>query len=38
MLSLLAVRAYPITREKHAEIRAELNKRKVTIEPSVEAA
>ncbi|MEI8133170.1 MAG: MFS transporter [Leptolinea sp.] len=28
LLSLLAVRAYPITREKHAEIRAELAKRK----------
>jgi len=28
LLSFLAVRAYPITREKHAEIRAELAKRK----------
>jgi GPH family glycoside/pentoside/hexuronide:cation symporter len=28
LLSLLAVKAYPITREKHAEIRAELAKRK----------
>ncbi len=28
LLSFLAVRAYPITREKHAEIRAELEKRK----------
>lgn len=28
LLSLLAVRAYPITREKHAEIRAELARRK----------
>ena len=30
LLSFLAVRAYPITREKHAEIRAELAKRKAT--------
>jgi len=36
LLSFLAVRAYPITREKHAEIRAELDKRKVSIEASVE--
>jgi len=28
LLSFLAVRAYPITREKHAEIRAELERRK----------
>jgi len=30
LLSFLAVRAYPITREKHAEIRAELAKRKAS--------
>lgn len=36
LLSFLAVRAYPITRDRHAEIRAELDKRKVTIEPTVE--
>jgi len=30
LLSFLAVRAYPITREKHAEIRAQLKKRKAT--------
>jgi Na+/melibiose symporter-like transporter len=28
LLSFLAVRAYPITRQKHAEIRAELERRK----------
>jgi glycoside/pentoside/hexuronide:cation symporter, GPH family len=31
LLSFLAVRAYPITREKHAEIRAELEKRKAVV-------
>jgi GPH family glycoside/pentoside/hexuronide:cation symporter len=34
LLSFLAVRAYPITREKHAEIRAELEQRK-KMEPEV---
>jgi GPH family glycoside/pentoside/hexuronide:cation symporter len=38
MLSLLAVRAYPITREKHAEIRAELDKRKRTAETAADAS
>jgi Na+/melibiose symporter-like transporter len=29
LLSFLAVRAYPITRARHAEIRAELARRKM---------
>jgi Na+/melibiose symporter-like transporter len=30
LTSFLAVRAYPINRERHAELRAELKKRKST--------